>query len=350
VVPVAVGAACAVGEGGMIWWRVAAALVVSLGLQVGTNYANDYSDGVRGTDTARVGPVRLVASGLALAIAVGPVLLLVGAAAIAAGWFYTGGPKPYGYYGFGELFVFVFFGLVATAGTTYVVTERLTGLSVVAGAAVGALACALLVVNNLRDIPTDRAAGKKTLAVRLGDGPTRLLYQGLIAAAFVAAIVAASVWRLPAALVILAVPLGLRPVAMVRAGATGRELIGVLGATGQLQLGFGALSPSGWQSAADRSVHPAVARRWLPSPASPARRPMGDLHELAAAASRRSAAAARLRLRRGRAGHHGREGHGRAGVRDRRPAAVRRRARPGRDLPRHSGQEGDPQLRRTAQG
>ena len=263
VVPVAVGAACAVGEGGMIWWRVAAALVVSLGLQVGTNYANDYSDGVRGTDTARVGPVRLVASGLAppkavkraallafgvaalaglaLAIAVGPVLLLVGAAAIAAGWFYTGGPKPYGYYGFGELFVFVFFGLVATAGTTYVVTERLTGLSVVAGAAVGALACALLVVNNLRDIPTDRAAGKKTLAVRLGDGPTRVLYQGLIAAAFVAAMVAAFVWRLPAALVLLAVPLGLRPVAMVRAGATGRELIRVLGATGQLQLGFGAL-------------------------------------------------------------------------------------------------------------
>jgi len=263
VVPVAVGAACAVGEGGMIWWRVAAALVVSLGLQVGTNYANDYSDGVRGTDTARVGPVRLVASGLAppkavkraallafgvaalaglaLAIAVGPVLLLVGAAAIAAGWFYTGGPKPYGYYGFGELFVFVFFGLVATAGTTYVVTEGLTGLSVVAGAAVGALACALLVVNNLRDIPTDRAAGKKTLAVRLGDGPTRILYAALIAVAFVAAIVAAVVWRLPAALVILAIPLGLRPVAMVRAGATGRELIGVLGATGQLQLGFGAL-------------------------------------------------------------------------------------------------------------
>jgi 1,4-dihydroxy-2-naphthoate polyprenyltransferase len=263
IVPVAVGAACAVGEGGMIWWRVAAALVVSLGLQVGTNYANDYSDGVRGTDTTRVGPVRLVASGLAapksvkraallafgvaalaglaLAIAVGPVLLLVGAAAIAAGWFYTGGPKPYGYYGFGELFVFVFFGLVATAGTTYVVTERLTGLSIVAGTAVGALACALLVVNNLRDIPTDRAAGKKTLAVRLGDRPTRLLYQGLIAAAFVAAIVAAIAWRLPAALVILAIPLAVRPVAMVRAGASGRELIGVLGATGQLQLGFGAL-------------------------------------------------------------------------------------------------------------
>ena len=168
-------------------------------------------------------------------------LLLVGAAAIAAGWLYTGGPKPYGYYGFGELFVFVFFGLVATAGTTYVVAEHLTGCSLVAGAAVGALACALLVVNNLRDIPTDRAAGKKTLAVRLGDGPTRVLYEGLIAAAFLAALGAAIAWRLPAAVVILAVPLAVRPVAMVRAGASGRELIGVLGATGRLQLGFGAL-------------------------------------------------------------------------------------------------------------
>jgi 1,4-dihydroxy-2-naphthoate polyprenyltransferase len=263
VVPVALGASAAVGAGAVVWWRVALALVVSLSLQVGVNYANDYSDGVRGTDDVRIGPVRLVASGLAspgsvkraalvafgvaavagLAIALDTSLwlLAVGAAAIAAGWFYTGGPKPYGYLGLGELFVFVFFGLVATAGTTYVVTERLTGLSVLAGAAVGALACALLVVNNLRDIPTDRAAGKKTLAVRLGDVPTRVLYQGLIAVAFVAAIVAALAWRLPAALVILAVPLGLRPVAMVRAGATGRELIGVLGATGQLQLGFGAL-------------------------------------------------------------------------------------------------------------
>jgi 1,4-dihydroxy-2-naphthoate polyprenyltransferase len=263
IVPVAVGAACAVGEGGMIWWRVAAALVVSLGLQIGTNYANDYSDGVRGTDTTRVGPVRLVASGLAapgtvkraavlsfgvaalaglaLAIAVGPVLLLVGAAAIAAGWFYTGGPKPYGYYGFGELFVFVFFGLVATAGTTYVVTERLTGLSIVAGVAVGALACALLVINNLRDIPTDRASGKKTLAVRLGDGPTRLFYDLLVAGAFVAAGAAAVAWRWPALLVLLALPLALRPIALVRSGASGRELIAVLGATGRLQLGFGAL-------------------------------------------------------------------------------------------------------------
>jgi 1,4-dihydroxy-2-naphthoate octaprenyltransferase len=263
VVPVAVGAACAVGEGGMIWWRVAAALVVSLALQIGTNYANDYSDGIRGTDTARVGPIRLVASGLAppkdvkraaflafgvaavaglaLAVAVGPELLLVGAAAIAAGWFYTGGPKPYGYYGFGELFVFVFFGLVATAGTTYVIIERLTGLSLVAGVAVGALSCALLMINNLRDIPTDRAAGKRTLAVRLGDGRTRVLYELLIVGAFVAALAAAVAWRWPAALVLLAVSLAVRPVVRVRAGASGRELIAVLGATGRLQLGFGAL-------------------------------------------------------------------------------------------------------------
>ncbi len=203
VVPVAVGTACATGEGGFAWWRVAAALVVSLALQVGTNYANDYSDGVRGTDAQRVGPVRLVASGLAapatvkraafaafgiaalaglaLAAVVGWELLVVGAAAIAAGWFYTGGRHPYGYYGFGELFVFVFFGLVATAGTTYVLIERLTALSLVAGAAVGALACALLVVNNLRDIPTDRAAGKRTLAVRIGDHATRQLYTFLVA-------------------------------------------------------------------------------------------------------------------------------------------------------------------------
>jgi len=263
VVPVAVGTACAAGEGGFAWWRVAAALVVSLALQVGTNYANDYSDGVRGTDAERVGPVRLVGSGLAapaavkraalaafgvaalaglaLAAVVGWELLVVGAAAIAAGWFYTGGRHPYGYYGFGELFVFVFFGLVATAGTTYVLLERLTALSVVAGAAVGALACALLVVNNLRDIPTDRAAGKRTLAVRIGDHATRQLYTFLVAAAFAGALVCAGRWRWPAALTVGAVPLAFGPVGKVRAGAAGRELVAVLGATGRLQLGFGAL-------------------------------------------------------------------------------------------------------------
>ena len=196
--PVALGATAAVGAGDVVWWRVALALVVSLSLQVGVNYANDYSDGVRGTDDVRVGPVRLVASGLAspasvkraalLAFGVAAVaglaialdtslwLLAVGAAAIAAGWFYTGGPKPYGYLGLGELFVFVFFGLVATAGTTFAAIEDVTGLSIVMGCAAGSLACALLVINNLRDIPTDREVGKKTLAVRLGDRRTRWFY------------------------------------------------------------------------------------------------------------------------------------------------------------------------------
>ncbi len=214
VVPVAVGAAAAVGEpADVVWWRVAAALVVSLMLQIGVNYANDYSDGVRGTDDVRVGPIRLVASGLAdassvkraalisfgiaavaglaIALSTSLVLLVVGAAAIAAGWFYTGGPKPYGYLGLGEVFVFVFFGLVATAGTTYAAIESVTALSLVMGCAVGSLACALLVINNLRDIPTDREVGKKTLAVRLGDQRTRWFYVALIASAFVLSAVAA---------------------------------------------------------------------------------------------------------------------------------------------------------------
>jgi 1,4-dihydroxy-2-naphthoate octaprenyltransferase len=262
VVPVVVGTACATGHGGIIWWRSGAALVVALALQVATNYANDYSDGIRGTDTRRVGPVRLVASGLAtpaevqraafvsfgvaalaglaLTIAVGPELLVVGAAAIAAGWFYTGGPMPYGYYGFGELFVFVFFGLVATAGTTYVLIEQLTGLALIAGSAVGCLACALLVVNNLRDIPTDAAAGKRTLAVRLGDRATRRMYVALIAGAF--AIAALAALARPWALLTMAVvPLAVAPVRAVREQAIGPELIAVLAATGRLQLAFGAL-------------------------------------------------------------------------------------------------------------
>jgi 1,4-dihydroxy-2-naphthoate octaprenyltransferase len=258
VVPVAVGAACAVGEPGTVWWRALQALVVSLALQVGVNYANDYSDGVRGTDAQRVGPTRLVAAGLAPASAVkraalaafavaalgGLVLaaattwwlLAVGAACLASGWLYTGGPRPYGYLGLGEVFVFVFFGLVATAGTTFVVAERVTALSVVSATGVGALACALLVVNNLRDIPTDRVVGKRTLAVRLGDRRTRWLYVALIAGALIA--FAVSGWWRPLAL--LAVPVGLAgavtPVRAVRRGASGPELIEVLGGTGRLQL------------------------------------------------------------------------------------------------------------------
>ena len=261
VVPVALGTACAVGVGnGIVWWRVVAAMVVSLALQVGVNYANDYSDGIRGTDDVRVGPARLTASGLAparqvkiaafaafgvaaivglaVALSTSPWLLLVGVAAIAAGWFYTGGPKPYGYLGLGEIFVFVFFGLVATVGTTYAAVETITGLSILIGCAAGSLACALLVINNLRDIPTDRAVGKKTLAVRLGDVRTRWFYVFLIGASF-AMIVAAAFDRPTAAIGLAAVPLAVMPSRAVLAGADGRSLIDVLAATGRLQLAFG---------------------------------------------------------------------------------------------------------------
>jgi len=267
VVPVALGAACAVGlDDGIVWWRVALALVVSLALQVGVNYANDYSDGVRGTDDVRVGPARLVASGLApakhvktaafvafgvaavagLAVAVSTSLWLVaiGVAAIAAGWFYTGGPKPYGYLGLGEIFVFVFFGLVATVGTTYAAVEAITPLSIIIGSAAGSLACALLVINNLRDIPTDREVGKKTLAVRLGDARSRWLYIGLIVAAFVLLVPAA--FDRPTALIgLLAVPLAVTPSRAVLEGAGGMALIDVLVATGKLQLAFGVATTIG---------------------------------------------------------------------------------------------------------
>ena len=267
MVPVLVGAACASGLNNTVWWRSALALIVSLALQVGVNYANDYSDGIRGTDDVRVGPVRLVASGLAPAKAVKQAafsafgiaavaglvlaattswwLIAVGAAALLAAWFYTGGPKPYGYLGLGELFVFVFFGLVATIGTTYGVAQQVTGLSIVMGCAVGALACALLVINNLRDIPTDRVVGKKTLAVRLGDQRTRVLYVALIASAFVCALTSALAWRPLTALAVLAIALAVAPVRRVVRGAAGRDLIAVLGETGKLQLAFGVLSAVG---------------------------------------------------------------------------------------------------------
>lgn len=266
IVPVALGASCAVGAGDVVWWRVACALFVSLALQVGVNYANDYSDGVRGTDDVRVGPQRLVAgglaspaavkraalitfalaglAGLAIAIDTSPWLILVGAACIAAGWFYTGGSHPYGYLGLGEVFVFVFFGLVATAGTTFAAIEGVTALSLVMGCGAGALASALLVVNNLRDIPTDREVGKKTLAVRLGDRRTRWFYVALMAAAFIVVVVAAF-WRAPVLLSLLAAPLAAVPSRAVMRGASGRELIGVLGATGRVQLAYALLASIG---------------------------------------------------------------------------------------------------------
>jgi 1,4-dihydroxy-2-naphthoate octaprenyltransferase len=271
VVPVLVGTACAAGEADVVAWRAVAAGLVAVALQVGTNYANDYSDGVRGTDAVRVGPVRLVASGLAsatavkraaigafavaalagvaLALATTLWLIVVGALAIAAGWLYTGGPRPYGYLGLGEVFVFVFFGLVATVGSTYVQTERITALSVAAAVPVGLLACALLVANNLRDIPTDMVAGKRTLAVRLGDDRTRLLYAVLLMAA-IAIGVACSVARWGALAGLVAAPFAVAPIRAVADGARGRELIAVLVGTARVQLVFGLAFAAGlWLTA-----------------------------------------------------------------------------------------------------
>ncbi len=263
VVPVAVGTGAALGTDiDVVWWRAALALVVSLLLQIGVNYANDYSDGVRGTDDVRVGPMRLVASGTAAASAVKRAalgalglagvagmalaattswwLLVVGAAAMLAAWGYTGGPKPYGYLGLGELFVFTFFGLVATVGTTYVAIEHVPWVTWPAATGVGLLACSLLVVNNLRDIPTDTVSGKRTLAVRLGDAATRRLFVLLIAGADVAAL--ACVPDRPwAALAVLSLPVAAGVVRVVLGGATGRDLIPVLGGTGRVQLVYGAL-------------------------------------------------------------------------------------------------------------
>ena len=267
VVPVALGAAAAAGEPGPVWWRVGPALLVSLALQVGVNYANDYSDGVRGTDAVRVGPLRLVAGGLAspgavkkaalaafgvaavaglgLAAVTSWWLLAVGAAALLAGWGYTGGPRPYGYLGLGEVFVFVFFGLVATAGTTFVVCERITAIAWLAGCAAGCLACALLVVNNLRDIPTDREVGKRTLAVRLGAARTRWFYVVLLVAAAALILAIAAAGRPLAAIGLAGVVVAIPAVRAVLAGAVGAALIPVLGATGKVQLVSGLLTAAG---------------------------------------------------------------------------------------------------------
>ena len=240
------------------WWRVALALVVSFMLQVGVNYANDYSDGVRGTDADRVGPLRLTGSGLvapkqvklaafasfaiagvaglALAATTSWWLLLVGAAAILAAWFYTGGSTPYGYLGLGDLAVFVFFGLVAVMGTAYVAGSppRATWLAVLASVPVGLLAVAVLIANNLRDLPKDAVAGKHTTAVRLGDRRTRWFYASCVLGAFVLAMpVLGWPWLV---LPLLAGAVAIRPVRLVLGGAAGRDLIPVLAGTGKLQL------------------------------------------------------------------------------------------------------------------
>ena len=239
------------------WFRAALALKVGVWLQIGVNYANDYSDGVKGTDENRIGPIRLVASGLASAKAVknaayisfsiasvaglwlslltSPFLILIGILAIAAAWGYTGGKNPYGYRGLGEISVFTFFGLVATMGSYYAQTEKLTILSFIVAIPMGALACAILAVNNIRDRPQDELAGKRTLAVRLGDANARRLFVSLLVLAHVAAVAT----LMPTALLTLLIaPMSYSISKLVLSGVSGRDLIPVLGRTGKLQLIF----------------------------------------------------------------------------------------------------------------
>jgi 1,4-dihydroxy-2-naphthoate octaprenyltransferase len=266
-VPVVVGTAVARAQHPpVLWARGAAALVVALAIQIGTNYANDYSDGIRGTDRHRAGPVRLVASslaspaavraaalgcfglaaaaGLALAAVTSWWLVVVGAACLAAGWLYTGGPRPYGYLGLGEVFVFAFFGVVATVGSAYVQTGRLSLMALAASLPVGLLATALLEANNLRDVAGDAMAGKRTLAVRLGRRRAGALYVGSLLGA-AAGVGWLATWRPLALVALVAAPLAVRPIRSVLGDAEGRELLPVLGATGRLQVMAGVLLVAG---------------------------------------------------------------------------------------------------------
>jgi len=257
VAPVIAGTGAAAWLDSAVWWKAVLALVVSLALIVGVNYANDYSDGIRGTDDVRAGPLRLVGSrlaspravltaavvslavgataGLALAILTEPWLIAIGVACIAGAWLYTGGSKPYGYSGLGEVAVFVFFGLVAVLGTQYTQAMRIDWVGGALAVATGALSSAVLVANNLRDIPTDKESGKITLAVRLGDARTRLLYQVLVALAFVLTLVLmlATPWS---AVGFVAAPLAVRAARPVRGGLGGKDLIPVLRDTGLTML------------------------------------------------------------------------------------------------------------------
>jgi 1,4-dihydroxy-2-naphthoate octaprenyltransferase len=255
IAPVVVASALAGSD--FNWFRAALALKVGVWLQIGVNYANDYSDGVKGTDENRVGPTRLVASGLASAKAVknaafisfaiasvaglwlslltSPLLILIGILAIAAAWGYTGGKNPYGYSGLGEVSVFTFFGLVATMGTYYAQTEKVTVLSFIVAIPMGALACAILAVNNIRDRAQDELVGKKTLAVRLGDVKARRMFVALLVLAHVAAVAT----LIPTALLTLLVaPMSYSISKLVLSGVSGKDLIPVLGRTGKLQLMF----------------------------------------------------------------------------------------------------------------
>jgi 1,4-dihydroxy-2-naphthoate octaprenyltransferase len=257
VAPVIAGTGAAAWLHAAVWWKAVLALAVAVAMTVGVNFANDYSDGIRGTDDQRAGPVRLVGSrlaaprsvlavavlslsvgavaGLVLAITSAPWLIVVGAVCIAGAWLYTGGSKPYGYAGFGEAAVFVFFGLVAVLGTQYTQALRVDWVGGVLAVTAGALSSAVLVANNLRDIPTDAQSGKNTLAVRLGDASTRTLYQGLLVIAGVLTLVLmlATPW---CAAGFVGMPLALRALQPVRSGRSGRELIPVLRDTGLAML------------------------------------------------------------------------------------------------------------------
>ena len=260
--PVIVGTGLAASAKSFNGWAALLALIVAVALQVGVNYSNDYSDGIRGTDEARVGPVRLVGQGLApagevkraafLSFAVAMLaglglvlltqkwwLLLVGLACVAAAWLYTGGKHPYGYLGLGEIFVFVFFGLVPVGGTFYVQALTVTTSSVIAACGVGFLSCAILVTNNLRDIPGDTVSGKRTLAVRIGDSRTRVLYLALVIGAAICVVVLTVTYSKSAVLALASFALAVTPVRIVMSGARGRDLIAALKGTGTLVLVYG---------------------------------------------------------------------------------------------------------------
>jgi 1,4-dihydroxy-2-naphthoate octaprenyltransferase len=257
IAPVIAGTGAAAWLHAACWWRAVLALLVAVAMIIGVNYANDYSDGIRGTDDVRAGPLRLVGSKLAAPRAVltaavvslgvaavagvvlawfsAPWLIAVGAACIAGAWLYTGGSKPYGYLGLGEVAVFVFFGLVAVLGTQYTQALRVDWVGVTLAVAIGSLSSAVLVANNLRDIPTDRESGKITLAVRLGDARTRLLYQSLLVVALGLTLVLmlATPWT---AVGLIALPLAVRAAGPVRHGRGGKDLIPVLRDTGLTML------------------------------------------------------------------------------------------------------------------
>ncbi len=272
IAPVLAGTGVAVHEDGAVWWKAGLAMLVALALQVGVNYANDYSDGIRGTDEDRVGPLRRVGSRVAspgavkaaafasfgVAAAVGLVLaattawwlVAVGAVCVLAAWFYTGGSRPYGYSGLGEVMVFVFFGLVAVVGTTYVQTETWSLDALYVAVAIGALASAILVANNLRDIPTDAEVGKRTLAVVLGDKRTRFFYATLLDVPVVLTVVLAFTTTPWVLLSLVAYVTGSRAAKLVLEGAQGRDLVPVLQLTGVTELLYGAWLLAGFAVAA----------------------------------------------------------------------------------------------------